>query len=213
MISTCGDEERPRISTNRDVEPYLLYPKRLRRFNSGHLKMQVTDLCVGRGPRPFQVVRFDLGHETLQIQRIGSHLHLAILPRPGLVRLVRIEFNPVSFRVGKIQGFAHAVVRESLKAHSTPDQPLKNAGQLITAGIQECRMKKSGRLPRSQFRGCVLFENDQRPSIFRSAQSDGRSFMLLPDEAELAFVKVLSSPEILDRERNAGNVCSGRQQS
>jgi len=73
-------------------------------------------------------------------------------------------------------------------------------------------MKKSGRLPRSQFRGCVLFENDQRPSIFRSAQSDGRSFMLLPDEAELAFVKVLSSPEILDRERNAGNVCSGRQQ-
>src|SRR5690625_6497410 len=110
VISTSGGEERARVGVDGRFEAQCVDVELPRGGDVADLQVYVANLAgaVGAGSNrcfiqvPAQVL--------VRVQEDGIHLDLTVVVLPVFAVAVHVQFDPVTFRVGEIEGFADQVV-------------------------------------------------------------------------------------------------------
>ncbi|HUV92516.1 MAG TPA: hypothetical protein VMV80_05485, partial [Anaerolineales bacterium] len=68
-------------------------------------------------------------HNTVEVERIGSHLYPSILVFPFCQRAVAVDLYPVPIGVGEVNRLTHQVVGEALDGGFTFDQAAQETAQ------------------------------------------------------------------------------------
>src|SRR3990172_1351889 len=93
--------------------------------------MDMSDIRARVNAIPRDRVIIYFSQKVLEVQRIGAHLDLTILPGPLLSGAVSVQLQTQSIRIGQVERFTDSMIRKTLKGPIMGQQSFKHAGESL----------------------------------------------------------------------------------
>jgi hypothetical protein len=87
--------------------------------------------------------------ERLHVEGVDRHANGSILPSPCVPRAVAVELDPVSFRIGKVERLADAVIGGAVKKGARLGQASQGEGERFARRKQHGEVEQPGRSVRA----------------------------------------------------------------
>jgi len=143
VVIAPGREEHRIVAAADRVEAERLLPPASRTGCIAHLHVHVADARARRCPGPERRQGPERGHDALEVEPVGAHLHLAIDPAPARLRGVGVDLDPVALGIGEVDRLADPVIGGAVDRDAPLDRHRDPVGEIAARGKQDGGVKEA----------------------------------------------------------------------
>ena len=142
MMVTAGRHERGAAAPAHHIEPDHVTVESFRLIDIADPQMHMADAhAVGRAGPGLVAGR---GDQIVEVERIGGHLHVVVLPFPFVRPAVAVDLDAVAFGIVEIDRLAHRMVGGAGERHALLRNMQQPARQVAPRRNEERRVIEAG---------------------------------------------------------------------